>query len=458
MRIGERCMSSSQQRSGTSLPARASRTTSRRSIPRPAASGAAWLVSSSTTDAVRRRGAQHPEMHAAARRPARRHWQLAARRAGMRMIAVMVAPIRSRNRSGATSTPLEGQAVLRFRLRARRARQERARPRRAASPRSAAPRNRVRRSASAVVACATPWSLHFSLRCASTTCARFACTTSRASSGARAVRQMPGARRDARPHATADTGRRAASPRRGSTRARAGPRRRTACARSSLTWPTSVHTTALAPVRVDVSRTPIGLAASCGVAYVVTAIARQRRCVPPAARAVQSAPRAARATRPPCPRSRRATIPTSARRRPRPSRDRCARASRCTPRSTPGATPIAAAASPAARAEAGVDEHAALAALDEHRVAAAAAAEHPELHRTPPSTAARTTPASCARALSLERRRGGAPSSARPPRETYRRGTSSKRARLAPRERRHRLGRHRAAVHVRARAEHACPS
>ena len=30
---------------------------------------------------------------------------------------------------------------------------------------------------------------------------------------------------------------------------------------SSLTWPTSVHTTVVAPVRVDVSRTPIGLAA-----------------------------------------------------------------------------------------------------------------------------------------------------------------------------------------------------
>src|SRR6185369_5185540 len=56
----------------------------------------------------------------------------------------------------------------------------------------------------------------------------------------------------------------------------------------SLTCPRSVHTTAFAPVAVDMTRTPIGLAASCGMAYVVTVV-RDNTTLPPIGTRVQFA-------------------------------------------------------------------------------------------------------------------------------------------------------------------------
>src|SRR6478609_1556899 len=56
----------------------------------------------------------------------------------------------------------------------------------------------------------------------------------------------------------------------------------------SLAWPRSVHTTAFAPVDVDVTRTPMGLAASCGMAYVVSVV-RDSTTLPPTGTRVQFA-------------------------------------------------------------------------------------------------------------------------------------------------------------------------
>ena len=96
-------------------------------------------------------------------------------------------------------------------------------------------------------------------------------------------------------------------------------------------------------------------------------------------------------------------------------------------------------------------------ALDQHGVAAAAAAEHPELH-APRSTVQRAActarvPARALRELDVPARHHA--------RRRSRQNLSARyvvvRLAVAPRERRDRLRRHRA-VHVRAGAEHACPS
>ena len=172
-----------------------------------------------------------------------------------------------------------------------------------------------------------PWSLQFSLRCASTTCARFACTTSRAMPRRLPVlTDAPCATRSA-PARDGGYGPRAQHPlvvvrlehedvgvactARGRRRSRA---------RRPCTPPR------VAPVRVDVATTPIGLAASCGVAYGRHLIAPTARCVAPAANAHVSRRPAARATRPRCPRSRSSVHPHRRAAPPRPSRDRCARA------------------------------------------------------------------------------------------------------------------------------------
>jgi hypothetical protein len=131
------------------------------------------------------------------------------------------------------------------------------------------PRKRVRRRASAVAACAMPWSLHFSLRCASTTWARSRCTRSLASSALARFDRCP----------VRDAMRRCRNGGYGPARSIPSSWFDSSTSRSapahsdrtfSLTCPISVHTTAVAPVERHARRTPIGLAASCGVCFVVT--------------------------------------------------------------------------------------------------------------------------------------------------------------------------------------------